>query len=75
MESDGFRYNLIPAVGPIQVGSFPCNTFLRRPAKEELLDEDWDVFSIPGGIWRNPLLSNALLEMRKKVEHPFILHL
>lgn len=70
VESDGFRCSLIPAVGLIQVDWFPCNTFLRRQTKEELLDEDWDVFSIPGRICRNPLLSNALLEMRKKVEHP-----
>lgn len=75
MESDGLRSNLIPAVRPIQVDSFPYSTFLRRPAKEELLEEEWDVFSIPGRICRNPLLSNALLEMWKKVEHPLILYL
>lgn len=66
----------LSCVGPIQVDSFPCNTFLRRPAKEELLEDNWDVCSIPGRICRNPLLSKALLELwKKKVEHPLILYL
>lgn len=42
VESDGLRSDLIPelCVGPFQVDSFPRTAFLRRAAKEELLEED-----------------------------------
>lgn len=42
VESDGLGSDLIPelCVGPFQVDSFPRTAFLRRAAKEELLEED-----------------------------------
>lgn len=33
---------------PIQMNSYTCTTFLRKPAKEELMEEDEDVCSILG---------------------------
>lgn len=33
---------------PIQMNSYTCTAFLRKPAKEELMEEDEDVCSILG---------------------------
>lgn len=33
---------------PTQMNSYPCTAFLRKPAKEELMEEDEDVCSILG---------------------------
>lgn len=33
---------------PIQMNSYTCTAFLRKPAKEELVEEDEDVCSILG---------------------------